>query len=261
MNWRDYLTKYCKDHNLTLREAMMNEDCRKSYHSQKTSSTTGGAGVSSSSGKKYKMLELFKGTGSVGNVAKRMNFDVLSLDFDPIFTPDIETDILKWDYRKYHQETKYVPDIIWASPPCNTYSPLAYPLKERDTKTAQPKSERAREGTRILHRTIDIINYFKNLNPSLLFVIENPRGMMRLDPRIRSLKRETTLYCLYGDGRRKPTDFFTNFDLGLRQDETQCPAGQKKVLITDLPLKDRYKIPSPLIRRILTNFKSQYKKN
>lgn len=256
MKWTQFLRTYCQDNGMSLKEAMKDEKCREAYYSQKD--TLKGTGMKSGN-KKYKMLELFKGTGSVGKVAKKMDFDVLSLDFDPYFTPDIETDILKWDYKKFHRETGYVPDMIWSSPPCNTYSVLAYPFKERDTKTAEPKSEKAKEGTRILYRTLDIIEYFQKLNPSLLFVIENPRGMMRLDKRIKRLLRETTLYCLYGDKRKKPTDFFTNFELGLNQEEKQCPGETER--IPYIPLKERYKIPALLIRRILTNFKDQYKKN
>ena len=88
---------------------------------------------------KYNLLEMFKGTGSVGKVFK--DFNIISLDLDPIYTPTIETDILDWNYQKFFKESKFKPDFIWASPPCNTFSPLAYPLKERDTKTAEPKSE------------------------------------------------------------------------------------------------------------------------
>ena len=91
------------------------------------------------------LLELFSGTGSVGKVAKRMGFKVISLDIDEKSKPDILINILKWNYKKL----EVIPDFIWASPPCNTYSPLAYPLKERDPKTAKPFSDRAKEGTKI----------------------------------------------------------------------------------------------------------------
>jgi site-specific DNA-cytosine methylase len=83
-----------------------------------------------------KLLELFKGTGSVGKQANKMGFKITSLDLDPIYTPDIETDILEWDYKKWSNENNYIPDMIWASPPCNTFSQMVYRLKERDTKTA-----------------------------------------------------------------------------------------------------------------------------
>ena len=208
-------------------------------------------------GKTYKLLEMFKGTGSVGKVAKQLGWNVISLDLDPIFTPDIETDILDWDYKKYQKDNNYKPDFIWASPPCNTYSPLAYPLKERDTKTAEPKSDRAKLGTKILYKTLEIIDYFKEINPNLLFIIENPRGMMRHDKKIQKLILNSTLYCLYGDERRKPTDFFSNFEMSLK-DDTQCP--NKTIPVVDISLKDRYKIPSRLVKDMLLQMKDEYTK-
>jgi len=160
-----------------------------------------------------KLLELFKGTGSVGKVAKRMKMEVMSVDLLAKYEPDITADILEWDYKAFHKETGFVPDLLWASPPCNTFSTLAYVFKERNTKNAKPKSAKARQGTAILYRTLEIVEYFQKLNPKLLYVLENPRGMMRLDEKIQKLPhRDTTLYCLYNDVRRKPTDFFNNVD-------------------------------------------------
>ena len=107
---------------------------------------------------KYNLLELFKGTGSVGKVAKK-NFNIVSLDLEKTYEPDILADILKWDYKKFYKDTGFIPDLIWASPPCNTFSPLAYPLKERNIQTAEPLSDRAKIGTAILYQTLKIIRY------------------------------------------------------------------------------------------------------
>jgi len=211
-----------------------------------------------------KLLELFKGTGSVGKQAKKMGFQVTSLDLDPIYTPDIETDILEWDYKKWATENNYTPDMIWSSPPCNTFSPMVYRLKERDVETAKPLSERARIGTKILYRTLEIIEYFLKKNPKLLFVIENPRGMMRKDAKMKKLERETTLYCLYGDFKKKPTDFWNNFPQGLNLDQEtkQCPNATIPVQISkgvkNLNLDQRYSMPSKLIKHFLDEFKKQY---
>jgi len=201
-------------------------------------------------GKTTKLFELFKGSGSVGKVAKRLGYNVVSLDFDPIYTPDIETDILKWDYKKYANENNFTPDYIWASPPCNTYSPLAYPLKERNPKTAEPKSERAKTGTKILYKTLEIINYFLKKNPNLKYCIENPRGMMRKDRRMEKLPyRATTYYCYYGGMKLKPTDFWSNYELGLKEIDGKCKKYETVVGLKDI--KDRYSIPSRLIKQII----------
>jgi len=205
------------------------------------------------------LLEMFKGTGSVGKQAKKMGFQVTSLDFDPIYTPDIETDILDWDYKKYSNENNYIPDMIWSSPPCNTYSPMVYRLKERDVETAKPLSDRAKLGTKILYKTLEIIEYFLKKNPKLLFIIENPRGMMRKDKEMKKLARETTLYCLYGDFKRKPTDFWNNFPngLGIDQETKECPG--KVIPVQNLrTIEERYSMPAKLIKHFLEEFKQQY---
>jgi hypothetical protein len=193
------------------------------------------------SGKKD-LLELFKGTGSVGKVAKKLGFNVTSLDFEEKYKPDILVDILKWNYKDFP-----TPDYIWASPPCNTFSPLAYPLKERNIETAEPYSERAKFGTEILHQTLKIIKYFLNKNPKLKFCIENPHGMMRKDPKMRKLPMETTKYCMYGDEKTKPTDFWSNYKLDLKQGKCR---GTLTVVDANT-IEERYRMPPKLIKQIL----------
>jgi hypothetical protein len=207
-----------------------------------------------------KLLELFKGTGSVGKVAKRMGMEVMSVDLLAKYEPDITADILEWDYKAFQKETGFIPDLLWASPPCNTFSTLAYQLKERNTKTGTPYSKRAKQGTAILYRTLEIIDFFKKLNPNLLYVIENPRAMMRLDKKIQKVPfRDTTLYCLYNDPvRRKPTDFFNNVDLNLKSTDTPCP-NKELINTAKLPLNKRYAIPPKLVRAILTRMVEKYR--
>lgn len=208
-----------------------------------------------------KLLELFKGTGSVGKVAKKMGMTIMSVDILDKYMPDIVADILEWDYKGFHKDTGFVPDLLWASPPCNTFSTLSYIFKERNTKNAKPKSARARQGTKILYRTLEIIEYFTKVNPNLVYVIENPRGMMRLDERVQQLPhRATTLYCLYGDMRRKPTDFFNNLDLELKEPDASKCEGKKLIGVVDLPINERYKIPSRLVKSILHQMVEKYKR-
>jgi hypothetical protein len=209
-----------------------------------------------------KLLELFKGTGSVGKVAKRMGMTVMSIDILDKYEPDITADILEWDYKAFHEETGFTPELLWASPPCNTFSILSKIFKERNTKTAKPKSARAREGTEILYRTLEIIKYFQKVNPALVYVVENPRGMMRFDEKVMRLPhRDTTLYCLYGDVRRKPTDFFNNVSLDLKEIVPKACEGKELVSVAALPLKKRYVIPPKLVRTILEQMVERYREN
>lgn len=195
------------------------------------------------------LLELFKGTGSAGKAFKG---DVISVDNEDEFKPDILTDILKWDYKKIP-----TPDYIWASPPCSSFTNMALtkdkhyrvPQRVRNVDTMRPLAPPAVLGDKILRRTIQIIRYFSKINPKLLWVMENPHGSMWRSPLMKKLPNyhtERTLYCLYGDKkRRKPTDFFSNVKLDLKKGN--CGAG---VHFSKLKLCDKYSIPQPLMKHI-----------
>ncbi len=59
-------------------------------------------------------------------------------------------------------------------------------------------------------KTIQIVKYYLEINPELVFFIENPRGMLRKMPFMQEFTRHTVWYCQYGDKRAKPTDIWTN---------------------------------------------------
>ena len=65
-------------------------------------------------------MNLF-GTKSVGTIAAKLGFNVISLDLK---NADINTDILEWDYKQFDRNHF---DFIWSSPPCTEYS------KEKNT--------------------------------------------------------------------------------------------------------------------------------
>ena len=62
------------------------------------------------------LIELYSGTSSVGNVAKSLGYNVISLDLK---NADINCDILEWDYTQIDRNHF---QVIWASPPCTEYS-------------------------------------------------------------------------------------------------------------------------------------------
>lgn len=154
-----------------------------------------------------RVLELFSGTGSVNKICKEKGYEVVSLDLKGA---DINTDILKWDYTTYPVGHF---DIIWASPPCDTFSNLRKCWYGRKMKCHNGAiftkelelQDRERTGLPILRQTQAIIEYFK---PALWF-IENPKTG--------SMKDYLTLpfydvdYCKYSDwGYKKPTRIWTN---------------------------------------------------
>lgn len=157
------------------------------------------------------MIELFSGTGSVGKVARStMGWRVLSIDSDPKFGADRTDNVMTLDYAKLP-----VPDYVWASPPCTTYSLAASWVHHRQKGTGKALTPAAKEGDRILRKTLEMISYWQRKNPRLRFCIENPRAYMRFQPSMRAFHRATTSYNHFGWPLCKPTDFFSNVPLDL----------------------------------------------
>ena len=136
------------------------------------------------------MLELFSGTGSVGTVAKRLGYEVVSLNLK---NADINTNILDFDYKQY--EPEYF-DIIWGSPPCTEYS-IAKTVGIR-------KIEEANE---IVLKTLEIIEF---LNPKY-FILENPQtGLLKNQVFMHGLPYVDIDYCCYSFAYRKRTRLWNN---------------------------------------------------
>ena len=151
-----------------------------------------------------KLLELFAGSRSIGNEAEKQGFDVFSIDWTSYEKIDLTIDI--GELKKEH--VPFVPDVVWASPDCTTYSIAA--CSTHRTKTKEPKSEYAIKCDKVNQHWIGLIKEWLLVNPNLVFFIENPRGMMRHMDWMQEFKRHTVWYCKYGDSRAKPTDIWTN---------------------------------------------------
>jgi len=156
-----------------------------------------------------KILELFAGSKSIGKAGEKLGHQVFSSDIEN-FNNNIDyvVDILEFDYKK----VPFVPDMIWASPPCTGFSVASIGYHWTGGKGAYiPKTETAILGKKLAQKTTEIIEYYKTLNPNLIWYIENPRGLLRKMPFMESLPiRNTVTYCQYGDNRMKPTDIWTN---------------------------------------------------
>ena len=141
--------------------------------------------------KEMKVLELFAGTGSVGNVMKEHGWEVVSLDRD--MPADISTDIMDWDYRSFAPGHF---DIIWASPPCTEYS-IAKTKGTRNLELANS----------IAQRTLEIIDY---LQPRY-YIIENPQtGLLKHQPFMQGRPYNDLDYCRYGFPYKKRTRLWNN---------------------------------------------------
>lgn len=203
-----------------------------------------------------KLLELFAGSRSVGKVAERLGYDVFSVDIEPFEGVHLVKDIEMLE----RIDIPFVPDVIWASPPCTTYSLAAI---SHHRHSIIPISDAARKADKVLAKTVEIFGWF----PSAKFYMENPVGMMRKMPEVKGLDRRTVNYCVYGDSRMKPTDIWTNNAADLFQDgwtprdrcrngETRChhepaPRGSKTGTQGLKNAFERGKVPEQLIEEIL----------
>jgi len=82
------------------------------------------------------LLELFAGSRSVGNEAEKQGFNVFSVDWTAYDKIDLTIDIGK--LKK--EDVPFIPDVIWASPDCTTYS-IAACSKHRTKDIAITKAQ------------------------------------------------------------------------------------------------------------------------
>jgi len=150
------------------------------------------------------VLELFAGSRSIGIEAEKQGHNVFSVDWTAYDNIDLQIDIENLQIA----DVPFVPDFIWASPDCTTYSISAISHHRKDR--IYPKSEYAEKSDRVNKHFISLIKKWLEINTNLIFFIENPRGMMRHMPFMQEFTRHTIWYCQYGDDRAKPTDIWTN---------------------------------------------------
>ena len=198
-----------------------------------------------------KLLELFSGTGSVGNAFRDRGWEVISLDSNPAAGADICEDIMDWD----HQSIGPV-DFIWASPPCTQYS------KAR-TRAKLPRDLALADA--IVQRTLDII---RELSP-YAWIMENPdTGLLKSRWFMRTLPVLGIIdYCQYGYHYRKRTRLWGCCpDLGLlplcKKETCHAVVGGRHLLSAQrgtsrgsnadraLTVSELYRIPYDLCRDI-----------
>ena len=149
------------------------------------------------------LLELFAGSRSVGSVAESKGMNVFSVDWQKFDKIDLAIDIEELQTK----DVPFIPDVVWASPDCTTYTIAAISTHRNGT---EPKSDYAKKCDAVNKHFISLLDEWLLINPKMVFFIENPRGMMRKMPFMQRFKRHTVWYCTYGDDRAKPTDIWTN---------------------------------------------------
>ena len=67
-----------------------------------------------------KLLDLFSGGKSVTRVAESLGYTVTTLDIDKNTNPTVCANVLDFDYKSAWKPGDF--DVVWASPPCDTFS-------------------------------------------------------------------------------------------------------------------------------------------
>ena len=207
-----------------------------------------------------KLLDLFTGTGSIAKVARELGYEVVSLDIDPKCNPDICADITEFDYQSQFEPGSF--DIIWASPPCQTFSCARKCNIGRHVKgelmTQETLARDVNElGVPILRRTQEIIEF---LQPKVWF-IENPyTGKMK---EYIAKKPYIFDYCMFGYDYRKRTAVWTNVNVESKMcDRSHLIDGKHRMTAIGTSKSQtgqgggsskagRYSVPSELVRYLL----------
>lgn len=154
------------------------------------------------------VLDLFCGTKSVAKAFEARGHTVYTVDWDKRFEPSLSADIGTLTAQDIINLCGCVPDVIWASPDCTTYSVAAISTHRRKEPNGNlsPVTEYAKRCDEINEH---LINLIREVNPRFWF-IENPVGGLRKMDFMQKLPRHTVTYCQYGERRQKPTDIWTN---------------------------------------------------
>ena len=148
-----------------------------------------------------KVLELFAGKRCIGRAFESKEHEVYSIEWDKQHNNinwyvDIGTitaeDIL---------ERFGMPDVIWASPDCTSYSiaAISHHRKKEEDGNLAPVSDYAKFCDKVNQNTLKVIDKLIELNPKLIYFIENPRGGMRKMNFMKGRPRYTVTYCFAGE--------------------------------------------------------------
>lgn len=144
-----------------------------------------------------KVLELFSGSGILSEMFRVRGHGTTTVD--NCYDADIKQDIMEFNINSIMNY-----DIVWMSPPCQTFSMAVG--NTHWTADRQPKTDKGKEAKALILKCKEIAEYCIKHNKT--FFIENPRARARWF--LPKEWRKTITYCRYGETRMKPTDIWTN---------------------------------------------------
>lgn len=194
-----------------------------------------------------KIIEFYCGTKSFSKVAEKKGHKVFTIDFNPKFNPDLVTDMLYFNIKMLPKEWRS-PDMIWCSPPCETFS-----LSGDSMYMGFPTKSKTYIGLALAYKCIELI---RGLKPKY-WVIENPRAGLRNVWFMKPLDKATVSYCQYGHKNMKPTDLWNNFNFQgkICKNGMSChelaPRGSRTGTQGEKSTEHRGVIPEQLCKEIL----------
>lgn len=166
------------------------------------------------------VLELFSGTGFVSKEFKKRGHNTMTVDWNKELNPDLAIDIEELTMEMVIGNLG-VPDVIWIAFDCTTFS-LAGISHHRDknwyTGNFDARSEYAKKCDNVNIHVLELLERFIELNPNLIFFIENPRACLQKMNYMRPYEKYKYVitYCQYLQDKpfmeryMKPTNIWTN---------------------------------------------------
>lgn len=147
-----------------------------------------------------KVLDLFAGLGGWSAPFLANGHEVCRVDIDARFELELVKDIFELQIS----DLPWRPDVILASPPCETFSVASIGHHwSGGSRAYEAKTKEAELGKRLVEKTVELI---QTLQPRYA-IIENPRGVLRKLNLI-PVQPHTVWYCHFGETRAKPTDLW-----------------------------------------------------
>jgi site-specific DNA-cytosine methylase len=165
-----------------------------------------------------KLLELFSGQGTISQTFKDNGLEAYRVDWSKEVEAELHADVMTLTVEEITQLCGGLPDVIWASPQCTTYSIATH--RHRTLKEGlSPKTDMAAYDDQVNQAMWKLIDDLIAAGSKYYFV-ENPRGRMRHMDFVKDRSLYTVTYCSYGRKGNakgyedyyinKPTDIWTN---------------------------------------------------
>ncbi len=142
-----------------------------------------------------RVLDLFSGLGGFSEPFRDRGHEVVTLDIDSKFKPDIVADVRNIRYPSLSIANGF--DVVLASPPCPPFSLAA-------NRVYWPKGEPTKEVNEALGLVASTFRLIARISPEW-WVLENPRGFLR---KLIGRSDETIYLCSFGTKWQKPTDLW-----------------------------------------------------